>query len=211
MFSVSDAERSVGGQTECRLTRSDGEAPSSGLLLVVGRWFLGSLSFGGKTSCHHGPWWFSSDGSGRFDLEPPNGACYLAETPLGTLIEHFDGISVIPQEDLDERRISTLSPGRPLRLADCTSPVGRRFGIDLSLSASPDYAHTQRFAAWFHEAGLDGVRYLLRNDPAATLVGIALFNPAGEQDLPVLSTYPVDEATLAAAAQRYGIEVVPTP
>lgn len=23
-------------------------------------------------------WWFSSDGSGRFDLTPPEGTCYLA-------------------------------------------------------------------------------------------------------------------------------------
>jgi RES domain len=160
---------------------------------------------------HHGAWWFSSDGSGRFDLAPPNGTCYLAETALGALVEHFDGISVIPQEDLDQRRISVVSAGRPLRLADCTSPEARRFGADLSLSASSDYARAQRFAAWFRGAGLEGVRYLLRNDPAATMVGIALFGPAGEQDLAVLSTSPVDDATLATAAQRYGIEVVPTP
>lgn len=160
---------------------------------------------------HHGPWWFSSDGSGRFDLDPPNGTCYLAETALGALVEHFDGISVIPREDLDERRISVVSAGRPLRLADCTSPEARRFGVDLSLSAGPDYARTQRFAAWFRGAGLDGVRYLLRNDPAATLLGIALFGPAGEQDLPVLSTSPVDEATLVGAARTFGLEVVPTP
>lgn len=28
----------------------------------------------------YGAWWFSSDGSGRFDLAPPDGVCYLAET-----------------------------------------------------------------------------------------------------------------------------------
>ena len=159
----------------------------------------------------HGAWWFSSDGSGRFDLERPNGTCYLAQTPLGTLIEHFDGIDLIPQEDLDQRRIASLSPGRALRLADCTSSHIRSFGADLSLSAGSDYARTQQFAAWFHANSFDGVRYFLRNDPAATLIGIALFGSAGEQDLPILSSAPVDEATLEEAASRFGVEVVPLP
>ena len=105
----------------------------------------------------HGAWWFSSDGSGRFDLEHPNGTCYLAETPLGALIEHFDGIDLIPQEDLDQRRISILSPGRALRLANCTSSRARSFGADLALSAGADYERTQRFAAWFHANGFGGV------------------------------------------------------
>ncbi len=158
-----------------------------------------------------GPWWFSSGGSGRFDLEPPGGTCYLAAAPLGALIEHFDGISVIAEEDLKRRRISTLAVGRPLRLADCTSPKARRFGADLSLSAGSDYAGAQRFAAWLREAGFDGVRYLLRNDPAANLIGVALFGSAGEQDLPVLSSAEADEGTLAEASRRYGVGVVPTP
>ena len=159
----------------------------------------------------HGAWWFSSDGSGRFDLAPPDGACYLAETPLGALIEHFDGIDVIPREDLDERRVSTLGRGRPLRLADCTRSHARSFGVDLALSAGSDYARAQRFAAWFRGGGFDGVRYLLRNDPTATLIGIALFGPSGEQDLPVLSTSPVEETTLDEAAHTFGIQVVPLP
>jgi RES domain. len=159
----------------------------------------------------HGAWWFSSDGSGRFGLERPNGTCYLAETPLGALIEHFDGIALIPQEDLDQRSISTLSPGRAFRLADCTSSRARGFGADLSLSAGSDYERTQRFAAWFHANGFDGVRYFLRNDPTATLIGIALFGSAGEQDLPVLSSAPVDEVTLEEATGRFGVEVVPLP
>jgi len=159
----------------------------------------------------HGAWWFSSDGNGRFDLAPPDGACYMAETPLGALIKHFDGISVIPREDLERRRISILSPGRTLRLADCTSPRARPFGVDLALSAGSDYARTQRFAAWFRDGGLHGVRYFLRNDPTATLIGIALFGPAGEQDLPIRSTSPLDDATLDEAARTFAIEVLPLP
>jgi len=159
----------------------------------------------------HGAWWFSSDGSGRFDLAPPDGACYLAETPLGALIEHFDGIDVILQGDLDERRVSILGRGTPLRLADCTSSHARSFGVDLALSAGADYTRTQRFAAWFRDSGFQGVRYFLRNDPTATLIGVALFGPSGEHGLPVLSTSPIDEATLNEAASMFGIQVVPLP
>lgn len=159
----------------------------------------------------HGAWWFSSDGSGRFDLNPPNGACYLAEALVGALIEHFDGITVIPELELERRSISILKPDARLRLADCTSPAARRFGVDLALSAGEDYAQTQRFAVWFHDGGFDGVRYLLRNDPAATLVGIALFGVAGEHDRQSLSISPVDDATLAIAASLFGVEVVPSP
>jgi hypothetical protein len=159
----------------------------------------------------HGAWWFSSDGSGRFDLSPPHGTCYLAEGPVGALIEHFDGITVVPQEELDRLRISTLTPGAGVRLADCSNPAARRFGADLALSAGGDYARTQHFATWFHDGDFDGVRYLLRNDPAATLVGIALFGRAGEHNRLALSTAPVDEATLALAAATFGVEVVPSP
>lgn len=159
----------------------------------------------------YGAWWFSSDGSGRFDLAPPDGVCYLAETPLGALIEHFDGIDVIPQPDLEERRISILGQDKSLRLADCTSSHARSFGVDLALSAGSDYTRTQRFAAWFRAGGFQGVRYFLRNDPAATLIGVALFGPCGEQDLPVLSTSPLEEATLDEAARAFGIQVVPLP
>jgi hypothetical protein len=74
---------------------------------------------------------------------------------------------------------------------------------DLSLGAGSDYARAQRFAAWFHQAGFDGVRYMLRNDPAAKLIGVALFGSAGEQDLPVLSTAEAGEDTLAQATRRW--------
>lgn len=130
---------------------------------------------------------------------------------LGALIERFDGIDVIPQGDLDERRVSILGRGSPLRLADCTSSHARSFDVDLALSAGSDYTRTQRFAAWFRDSGFQGVRYFLRNDPTATPIGVALFGPCGEQDLPVLSTSPLEEATLDEAARAFGIQVVPLP
>jgi len=39
------------------------------------------------TTSGYGPWWFSSDGAGRFDLAPPRGTCYLADDEMGALLE----------------------------------------------------------------------------------------------------------------------------
>jgi hypothetical protein len=55
------------------------------------------------------------------------------------------------------------------------------------------------------------VRYFLRYDPAAPLIGVALFGSAGERDLPILSSAGVDEAELEEAASRFGVEMVPLP
>ena len=33
------------------------------------------------------PWWFSSSGSMRFDLTPPGGTCYIAESDEGAFLE----------------------------------------------------------------------------------------------------------------------------
>jgi hypothetical protein len=54
-------------------------------------------------------------------------------SPLGTLIERFDGIDVIPQEDLKERRISILGWSKPLTPADeaTLDEAAHSFGIQI--------------------------------------------------------------------------------
>lgn len=158
-----------------------------------------------------GPCWFASDGRGRFDLQPPNGSCYVAELPLGAFIETFDGVSLLPQDDIDERVLSTVTMDRELRLADCTHRLARAFGVDAAISVGTDYARTQRFAAWLHAAGFDGVRYLLRNDPSAMLVGIALFGEAGEQQWPAAETAAIPADVIEHAEAEFAITVVPIP
>lgn len=49
-----------------------------------------------------GPWWFSSDGLGRFDLNSPRGTCYLAEDPLGGFVEVFRDVGAVDQADINE-------------------------------------------------------------------------------------------------------------
>jgi hypothetical protein len=128
-----------------------------------------------------GPWWFSHDGSGRFDLPPPRGTCYLAESPLGAFVEVFREIALVFQAVVDARRVSTLRVPAAVRLADCTR--ARAFGLTAEIHATEEYAATQRWAAAFAAAGFAGVRYLVRHDPSARSVGVALFGAAGETGL----------------------------
>ena len=39
------------------------------------------------TAPGRGPLWFASRGSGRFDLDPPRGTCYLSDDPLVAMLE----------------------------------------------------------------------------------------------------------------------------
>lgn len=55
------------------------------------------------------PWWFSHDGSQRFDLPTPWGTCYLAEARMGTFLETLGRIAIIPTADIAVRRLATAA------------------------------------------------------------------------------------------------------
>lgn len=158
-----------------------------------------------------GPWWFSHDKTGRFDLAPPRGTCYLAEEPIGAFVEVFRYSAIVQESDVVKRRISTLHLERTAELADCTTRRAGAFGITAAIHTSEDYARTQRWAKAFADAGFDGVRYRLSHDPAQRLIGIALFGPAGPAAWPVATTVPIDDDLMAAVQRRFGIRVLPTP
>lgn len=157
------------------------------------------------------PWWFSSDGSGRFDLAPPHGTCYLADDPLGGFVEVFRDVPVVAESDVDRRACSILRAPKGIALADCTDSRARSFRITAAIHSSEDYARTRQWAAAFANAGFGGVRYFLSHDPAQRLVGIALFGPGGEQEWPVRATGPIDPRVFTEARSRFGIIVVPAP
>src|SRR5262245_49199936 len=109
------------------------------------------------------PWWFSRDGSGRFDLvnlpEGQGGTCYLAETELGGFLEVFRDLALIARAEADGRRVSTLVLDEQLRLADCTTSEARQFGVTAAIHSTDDYDLTHAWArAWALE-GFHGVRY----------------------------------------------------
>jgi RES domain-containing protein len=158
-----------------------------------------------------GPWWFSGDGTGRFDLRDGRGSCYLAGTPLGAFIEVFRVGSVIPEAEVDARSLSSLVPPSRTRLADCTVSAARKFGITGAIHTQPDYTVPQAWAEAFAASGFGGIRYRLSHDPAQRELGIVLFGAAGEQSLPVRRAEPVPAGVIEAARQRFGLVVAPTP
>lgn len=159
-----------------------------------------------------GPWWFSSDGSGRFDLlDGAQGTCYLAVSAVGAFIEVFRVATVIPEAEVEARSLSTLAPAKRMSLADCTVSASRKFGVTGAIHTQPDYALPQAWAAALAAAGFGGVRYRLSHDPAQKELGVALFGAAGEQSLPVRRTESVPASVVEEARRRFELVVAPTP
>lgn len=161
------------------------------------------------------PWWFSSTGDGRFDpVGTGMGACYLAESPLGAWVEVFRKRQLLAETEIAQRSLLAVMLDRDLRLADVTSRRALSFGVTASLGAGEQYDNSQAFAAQAMEDGFDGVRYLLRHDPAQKLYGLALFSQAGARDGD--PQWPTDsaaipDALIGEAARLFGYRVLPTP
>lgn len=160
-----------------------------------------------------GPWWCSSDGSGRFDpVGTGLGACYLAERPLGAWVEVFRMRMLLAEADVLQRSLLSVQLGRDLRLADLTSRRALGFGVTAS-RADERYDASHGFAVRAVQAGFDGVRYLMRHDPAQRLYGIALLAPTGAPDpaTPVHRDGPIPDTLVAEAVKRLGYRVLPGP
>jgi RES domain-containing protein len=162
-----------------------------------------------------GPWWFSSDGAGRFDpIGTCLGACYLATRPLGAWVEVFRREMQLSERTVRDRALFTVGLGSDLRLADLTSRRALQFGVTASLGANEDYAASHEFAARAVEAGFAGIRYVLRHDPAQKLNGIALFGDPADSAGPAQATgadAPIPQALVDEAQARFGYRIVPTP
>ncbi len=163
------------------------------------------------------PWWFSSDGSGRFDpVGTGLGACYLAERALGAWVEVFRKRMLLAEDEVAKRAMLSVELGRDLRLADLTSRRALGFGLTASIGANEHYDGSQAFASEAARAGFDGVRYLVRHDPAQQLYGIALFGPPGAPDTgaprwPLCPDWPIPDDLVAEAAKRFGYRALPAP
>ena len=164
-----------------------------------------------------GPWWFSDDGSGRFDPVgvAGMGACYLAQDELGAFVEVFRTPTTIAQADIEGRRLCVVTLGRELQLADLCSRRALSYGVTAELGAGGDYEQSQQFAAEALEAGFDGVRWWVRHDPSQKLVGVALFGPAGAPSAPRKWPMPnpieLSDRLLTRARRDFGYRVVPRP
>jgi RES domain-containing protein len=163
-------------------------------------------------------WWFSSDGSGRFDpLRTGQSACYFADRPVGAWVEVFRKSMLLAEDEVLERCLYRTNLGQDVRLADVTSRRALQFGITASIGANEDYTDSHAFAADALAAGFAGIRYYARHDPAQKLYGFALFGEAGESDPSAdpdrsnSSDGPIPDDLISEARLLFGYRVLPTP
>lgn len=166
-----------------------------------------------------GPWWFGSDGNGRFDLSAPRGTCYLATSALAALRERLGVVlgcrPVVPASLLVGAVVSTLAAPHDRDLADLQSADASRFGVTRELETMVPYAVPQAWARGFDDVGLEGVAYGPRFS-TGDATSFAPFGPAGSADWPVdpspVRAADVDGAPVALEPpRRWDVTVVRPP
>lgn len=152
-------------------------------------------------------WWFSADGSGRFDLHPPEGTCYLATDAYAAIREatRLGPVSTAWVADRELRRVPPPDP--QARLAATTRQAAGRYGVTTELATVIPYDLPRRWATAFRAAGFDGIRHQLRHDQRARPSGVALFGPVGAADLADGARSPLTAAEVEAA----GVAVLSPP
>lgn len=135
------------------------------------------------------PWWFSSNLSGRFDLMPPNGTCYLATDVISALRERF-GHELVRQGVVTFNaaagtQVSKLQVPSTRYLAKTCSPDAANFGMTREIATCASYKIPQAWAKAFFDGGKhSGIRYQSRFSTGAACNALALFDLAGQQGWP---------------------------
>ncbi|HEX7323186.1 MAG TPA: RES domain-containing protein [Mycobacterium sp.] len=157
--------------------------------------------------CGRATWWFSADGSGRFDLHPPEGTCYLA-TDAYAAIREATRLGPVSTAWVAGRELRRVAPPDPnARLAATTRQAAGRYRVTTELATVIPYDLCRRWATAFRAEGFDGIRHQLRHDQRARPSGIALFGPAGAADLDDGTRSALTTADIEAA----GVGVLPPP
>jgi RES domain len=158
-----------------------------------------------------GPWWFSSDAHGRFDLPKPRGTCYLADDEMGALLEVLGPVAVVSAAWAKRFSIWQLGLPDECSAADTTVRAARGFGVTAELATMTPYDLPQRWAAAFAAAGYQGVRYRVRHDPGGSRA-LALFGAAGERKRwPRGRRQDVDDRVLELLVDQTGLRVAVIP
>jgi hypothetical protein len=154
-----------------------------------------------------GTWWFSADGSGRFDLDTPEGTCCFA-TDAYAAIREASRLGPVSTGWVADRELRRVEPPDPqARLAATTRKAAGRFGVTAELATMVPYDLPRRWAAAFRAAGFHGVRHQLRHDQRARPSGVALYGTAGAMDADHGAGTPLTGEAVEAA----GVTVLPPP
>jgi hypothetical protein len=150
----------------------------------------------------NGTWWYSHDGSGRFDLQGPEGTCYFATDAYAAIREATRLGPVTPQW-VAEREVRRVPPPDPrARLSATTRKAAGAYGLTQELVTIVPYDLPRRWAAAFRAHGFDGIRHQLRHDPRARPSGVALFARAGASSEPDGVRAPLAVTEVQAAGVR---------
>lgn len=155
----------------------------------------------------HATWWFSADGSGRFDLRVPEGTCYLASDAYAAIREatRLGPVSTLWVKARELREVTPPNPNA--RLAATTRKAAGRYGVTTELATLVPYDLTRRWAAAFRAHGFDGIRHQLRHDQRARPSGIALFGPAGAGS----HDFGQQTSLTSSAVEAAGVRVLAPP
>jgi hypothetical protein len=147
-------------------------------------------------------WWFSSDGSGRFDLGPPEGTCYLATDAFAAIREASRAGPVTPGWVADRDLCHVTAPDLKARLASVTRAKAATYDLTTELVTATPYDLPRRWAAAFRGAGFGGIRHELRHDPRAKPSGVSLFGAAGDPGWLPAKRESITRANVEAARVR---------
>lgn len=157
----------------------------------------------------NGPWWFSSSGSGRFDLSAPRGTCYAADDVGAALRErlgrHFRGGGRAPARLIDDTAVTVVIAPHS-RAANLEDPGVAAYPITGELVTMAEYSITRAWAGAFDRARFDAIHYRGRFSHAAGVACWALFGDAGQQSYPIGGT-----SSGRDICELAGIAVMPPP
>lgn len=129
-----------------------------------------------------GPWFFSHQGHGRFDLTEPDGTCYVANTAAVAARELIGpdlvASGAVPEALLAGRVVSRIPLPTEVKVASLTSNEALTHRVTGELSAMSDYTVPQAWAGAFREHGFGGVWYQPRFSPGKGRA-LGIFGPAG--------------------------------
>lgn len=160
-----------------------------------------------------GPWFFASAGSGRFDIQKPNGSCYLADRPETAIRESLGVFTAttgcVTSEMAEQKQVSFLALPGGLRAANLSDHLAIRYKVTRELSTMSDYSVPHSWAKAFHSNGFGGVRYSSRFTTEPGPNSWAVFGEDGEDAGRKFGH--VRPITGREACEEAGIRVLPPP
>jgi RES domain len=129
------------------------------------------------------PWWYCNCGGCRFDLDAPQGTCYLGTDELVAILETIGpeiANGTVASVYLDARRLHRWRRSRPLKAADLADRRAVGSGVNNELSTMTSYTIPRAWARALHGAGFGAVSYRSRFDTSDTQRAVAHFGSAGQ-------------------------------